>query len=52
MFVEMFVLASRGLVKVFINYLSLHHYFPVLYLIMSFDSILGSGMGFEPEKMA
>jgi len=52
MFDEMPVMASRGLVKAFINYLLLHHCFPVLYLIMSFHSILGSVLGFGPEKVA
>jgi len=27
-------------------------FFPILYLILSFHSILGSGLGFGPEKLA
>lgn len=51
MFDEMLVMASRGLVKVFIKYLLLHHCSPVLYLILSFHSILASGMGSLLEKV-
>jgi len=51
MFDEMFVMASRALVKVLINYLLLQHCFPILYLITSFHYILGSGLGYEPEKV-
>ncbi len=49
---EMPIMASRGLVKVLLNYLLLHHCFHVLYLIQSFHSILGSDLGSRPEKLA
>ena len=52
MFNEMFLMASRALVKVLINYLLLQHCFPVLYLILSFHSILGNGLGYGPETVA
>lgn len=52
MFDEMLVIASRGMVKDLINYLLFHHCFPVLYLILSFNSILGSGLGSGPKKVA
>jgi len=52
MFDAMLVMASWGLVKALINDLLLYHCFPVLYLILSFHSILGSGLGFGPEKVA
>jgi len=49
---EMSIMASRGLVKVFINLLLLHHCFPVIYFTLIFHSIFGSGLGSRPEKMA
>jgi len=52
MFDEMPVMASKGLVKDLSNYLLWHHFIPVLYLILSFHSILGSGLGIGPEKLA
>jgi len=52
MFDEIPVMASRGLVKVLINYLIFHHCFPVHYLIMNFHSILGIGLGSRPEKVS
>ena len=52
MFDEIPVMDSRGMVKTLINYLLLHHCFPILYLIMNFHSIMGSGLGFGPEKVA
>ena len=50
MFDEMLIMANRGLVKALINHLLFHHCFRVLYLIMSFHSFLGSGLGSGPEK--
>ena len=50
MFDEMPVMASRGLLKVLINLMLLHHDLLVLYMILSFHSILGSGLGSGPEK--
>ena len=52
MFDDIPVMASRGLVKVLINYLIFHHCFPVHYLIMNFHSILGIGLGSRPEKVS
>jgi len=52
MFDEIIVMATRGLVKALINYLRLHHSFPVLYLILSFHSIMSSGLGSRPQKVA
>jgi len=48
----MLFMAGRGLVKALINYLLLHHFFLVPYLILSFHSILGSCPGYGYEKVA
>jgi len=52
MFDEITVMASGGLVKVLFKLMLLHHFFPVLLLILSYQSILGSELGFGPEKLA
>lgn len=52
MFDEIPVMTSRGMVKVLLRLLLFHHYFLVLYLIMSFPSILGSGLYSGPKKVA
>ena len=52
MFDKMFVMASRGLVKVLLGLLILLHCFPVLFLISSYHSIIGSGLGSRREKVA
>lgn len=52
MFDEMLAMDSRGMVKAMINYLLLHHCFLVLYLILSFHSILGNGLGSRLENVA
>jgi len=52
MFDEMLVMAIKSLVNILINLLLLHHCFPVLYLILSFHSIIDSGLGSRPEKVA
>ena len=43
---------SKGLVMDLFILLFLHHYFPVLLLFSSYHSILGSGLGSGPEKVA
>jgi len=52
MFDEITVMASGGLVKVLFKLMLLHHCFPVLLLILSYQSILGSELGSGPEKLA
>ena len=52
MFDEIPVMASRGLVKVLINYLLLHNRFLILYLILSFHSSMGIDLGSGPKKVA
>ena len=52
MFGEMPVIASRGLVKVLFNLFIWHHCFPILLVILSYHSILGSDLGSGPKKVA
>lgn len=52
MFNEMFVMASRGIIKVLFNLLFLHHCFHVLLLFLSYHSIRGSDLGSGPEKVS
>lgn len=52
MFDEMPVMASRGLIKVFFNLLLLRHCFLALLLLLNYHSIMGSDLGFWPEKVA
>ena len=52
MFYEMPVMASRGLVMVLLSLFILLHYFYLLFLISSYHSILGNGLGSRPEKVA
>ena len=52
LFDEMPLMANRGLVMDLFNLCLLHHCFHVILLILSYDSILGSGMGFGPKKVA
>jgi len=52
MFDETHVMASRGLVKGFFKYLHMHHCFLVISLFRRCHSILGSGLGYGPEKVA
>jgi len=51
-FEKMPVMASRGLFKVLLSLLLLLHCFPVLFLISSCHSILGSGLGSVLEKVS
>jgi len=52
MFDEIFVMASRGLVNVLLKLWHLLHCFPVIFSISSYNSIMGSGLGSRPEKVA
>jgi len=52
MFDEIPVMASRALVELLFNLLLLHHGFPILLLLLSYHSILGSDLGSELEKVA
>ena len=44
-------MASRGVIKVLFDLFLLHHCFPILLLISSYHSILGSGLGSGPKKV-
>jgi len=52
MFEKMYVIASRGLIKVLLNILLFHHCFLVFLLPLSYHSILGSDLGSGPKKVA
>lgn len=52
MFDEMHLMDSRGLVMVLFILVFLHHFFPVLLLIATYESILDSGLAFGLEKVA
>jgi len=48
----MLVMASRDLVMVLFSLFILHHCFPILLVIKSCHSILGSDLGSGPKKVA
>ena len=49
---EMPVMASRGLIMVLFKLFILHHWFPILLLILRYHSIMGSDLGSGREKVA
>lgn len=51
-FDEIHVVACRGLVMVLFSLFLLHHYFPLILLILSYHPILGSDLGSWPKKVA
>lgn len=51
MFDEMLVVARRGLVKGLLNYFLLHNFFPDTLMFWKYHSIMGSDLGFGPQKV-
>ena len=52
MFDEMFVMASRGLVKVLFKLLLWYHCFPIILLILIYHSNMGCDLDSRLEKVA
>ena len=52
MFDEIPDMASRGLVMVLLSLLLVHHCFFVFLMISSYHSIMGTGLGSGPKKVA
>jgi len=50
MFDEIPIMASRDLIKVLFNLFLLHHCFPILLLLLSYHSIMGSNLSSRPKK--
>lgn len=51
MFDEILVMATRGLIKVLCSLFVVHRCFPILLLLLSYCSILGSDLGSRPENV-